>query len=205
MAAPTKQEDILKDLMKKKDEIENQIKLWHEVLNSQKGVGMDGPLMDAEQFPRNDIDIPTVREARHQVICLQNDHKSLMKEIETELYKLHEQLRLQHEQQPMDIDENQAINQKPALVPFARVDRVDAGSPSEKAGLQVADEIVKFGSISASNFEKLNQIGELVQHSINKPVSILVLRNGEELRVSLKPSTWAGRGLLGCIIVPMKK
>lgn len=56
-----------------------------------------------------------------------------MKEIETELYKLHEQLRLQHEQQPMDIDENQAINQKPALVPFARVDRVDAGSPSEKA------------------------------------------------------------------------
>lgn len=66
---------------------------------------------------------------------LQNDHKSLMKEIETELYKLHEQLRLQCEQQqPMDIDENQAAaNQKPVLVPFARVDRVDAGSPSEKA------------------------------------------------------------------------
>lgn len=207
MAAPTKQEDILKDLMKKKDEVEDQIKLWHEVLNSQKGVGMDGPLVDAEQFPRNDIDIPTVREARHKIICLQNDHKSLMKEIETELYKLHEQLRLQCEQQqPMDIDENQAAaNQKPVLVPFARVDRVDAGSPSEKAGLQVADEIVQFGSISTSNFEKLNQIGELVQHSINKSVSILVLRNGERLRVSLKPATWAGRGLLGCIIFPIPK
>ena len=38
MAAPTKQEDILKDLMKKKDEVEDQIKLWHEVLNS---VGYD--------------------------------------------------------------------------------------------------------------------------------------------------------------------
>lgn len=36
----------------------------------------------------------------------------------------------------------------------------------------MADEIVKFGSISASNFEKLNQIGELVQHSINVRFSL---------------------------------
>src|SRR5688572_17106761 len=30
---------------------------------------MDGPLVDAEQFPRNDIDIVSVREARRQIIC----------------------------------------------------------------------------------------------------------------------------------------
>ena len=35
----------------------------------QKGVGMDGPLIDEEQFPRNDIDVYTVRHARHRIIC----------------------------------------------------------------------------------------------------------------------------------------
>ena len=30
---------------------------------------MDGPLVDAEQFPRTDIDLYTVRQARHRIIC----------------------------------------------------------------------------------------------------------------------------------------
>ena len=35
----------------------------------QKSVGMDEPLIDAEGFPRADIDIYSVRHARHQIIC----------------------------------------------------------------------------------------------------------------------------------------
>jgi len=30
---------------------------------------MDGPLVDAEQFPRADIDVRVVRHARQRVIC----------------------------------------------------------------------------------------------------------------------------------------
>lgn len=36
----------------------------------QKSVGMDEPLTDAEGFPRPDIDIYSVRHARHQIICM---------------------------------------------------------------------------------------------------------------------------------------
>ena len=35
----------------------------------QKSVGMDGPLVDTEGYPRSDIDIYSVRHARHQIIC----------------------------------------------------------------------------------------------------------------------------------------
>lgn len=43
---------------------------------------MRDPLVDADGFPRNDIDVYQVRHARHQIINLQNDLKSLLKEIE---------------------------------------------------------------------------------------------------------------------------
>lgn len=39
-------------------------------------------LIDADGYPRNDIDVYQVRHARHQINTLQNDLKSLMKEIE---------------------------------------------------------------------------------------------------------------------------
>ncbi len=46
------------------------------------GVGMKGALVDREGFPRGDVDIYVVRTARQKVLCLQNDHKSLMKLLE---------------------------------------------------------------------------------------------------------------------------
>jgi len=30
---------------------------------------MDGPLVDNQQFPRTDIDVRVVRDARHRIIC----------------------------------------------------------------------------------------------------------------------------------------
>lgn len=35
----------------------------------QNNVGMHEPLVDAEGFPRNDIDLYQVRTARHKIIC----------------------------------------------------------------------------------------------------------------------------------------
>lgn len=35
----------------------------------QSGVGMTGPLIDEEGYPRNDIDVYSVRTTRHEIIC----------------------------------------------------------------------------------------------------------------------------------------
>ena len=52
---PATREQVL-NLMKQKDDLEEEIKALHEVLKSQK-VGMDDPLVDQEGFPRSDIDV----------------------------------------------------------------------------------------------------------------------------------------------------
>lgn len=50
---------------------------------------MHGRLVDEESYPRSDIDIYKVREARQKIICLQNDHRELMTQIESLLHRFH--------------------------------------------------------------------------------------------------------------------
>ena len=50
-------------------------------------MGIDTPLVDAEGYPRSDIDVYRARELRHRLCVIQTDHKSLMKEIEGELVR----------------------------------------------------------------------------------------------------------------------
>ncbi len=47
------------------------------VFFQQKNVGMDGPLIDSEGYPRADIDVYSVRHSRHRIIC--KCHKSSRK------------------------------------------------------------------------------------------------------------------------------
>ena len=56
---------------------------------NQNHVAINDALVDAEGFPRNDVDVRTVRIARQQILCLQNDLKDLMKEIEKGLEEIH--------------------------------------------------------------------------------------------------------------------
>ncbi|OWF35346.1 26S proteasome non-ATPase regulatory subunit 9 [Mizuhopecten yessoensis] len=154
-------------LMKRKTDLEAEIKALNDVLDSQQGVGLKEPLVDEEGFPRADIDVYSVRHSRHQVICLQNDHKVLMTEIEEELYKIHAEARKQ-KGEAMDTDDDQSVQSHSLaerLSPFTEVDRVDEGSPASEAGLKVGDSIVQFGSITASKFQSLLNIASVVQHS----------------------------------------
>ncbi|XP_041361741.1 26S proteasome non-ATPase regulatory subunit 9-like [Gigantopelta aegis] len=195
----------MKELMKKKNELESSIKELHELLDSQKGVGTDGILVDNEDFPRADIDVYSVRHARRQLACFQNDHKDVMLEIENELYRIHAAARQQRGgEESMDTQPPPSGGSKQRL-PFAVIDRVEPGSPAQQSGLDVGDEVVLFGSISAENFDSLQTIGALVQHSKGNSISLTVLRKGQEVRLSLTPQTWSGRGLLGCNIVPVKR
>ncbi|KPP73375.1 26S proteasome non-ATPase regulatory subunit 9-like, partial [Scleropages formosus] len=187
-------EDV-QNLVKRKDEIEEQIKAYYDVLEDQ-GVDMQGPLVDMEGYPRADVDLYQVRTARHNINCLQNDHKAIMLEIEEALHKLHARERAKREQ---DEAEAQAggpseINSLPP--PFARVDTITQGSPASQCGLRVGDEIIEFGSVNTENFQNLHNIASVVQHSEGKPLSVTVVRSGQKVQLCLTPQQWSGRGLL---------
>ncbi|XP_077302877.1 26S proteasome non-ATPase regulatory subunit 9 [Arctopsyche grandis] len=222
--------DHLLELMKRKDDLEEEIARLSAVLDT-NGVGLFDSLVDEEDFPRNDIDVYQVRNARHQIICLRNDHEAIMYEIEKGLYELHSQMRGSTENTPADdvpstsngsttttapvnlingheSDEAaacaiSAINIVNQLKTIVKVNFVSPGSPAEDAGIKVDDEIIEFGSVNASNFKALTQIAEVVQHSVNSRVNVKLLRDSETIDVSLTPHTWSGRGLLGCNIIPI--
>ncbi|XP_006258031.3 26S proteasome non-ATPase regulatory subunit 9 isoform X1 [Alligator mississippiensis] len=205
MAEPAVSAHDVQCLVRRKDEIEAQIRACYELLEDQKGVGMSEPLVDAEGYPRADVDLYQVRTARHNIICLQNDHKAVMRQVEEALHQLHarekeKRARDEAEAQAEAVSQNQSLPQ-----PFARVNAVTPGSPASLAGLQVDDEIVEFGSVKAHNFQTLQNIATVVQHSEGKPLSVSVIRGGEKVHLGLTPKRWAGKGLLGCNIVPLQR
>nr|CAD7576342.1 unnamed protein product [Timema californicum] len=55
-------------------------------------VDMQESLVDSEGYPRQDIDVYQVRHARHKIICLLNDHKAIMKEIEEGMFSVFSQM-----------------------------------------------------------------------------------------------------------------
>ncbi|CAN9513178.1 unnamed protein product [Ophioblennius macclurei] len=196
--------DEVKNLIKKKDEIEEQIKAYYDVLEDQ-GVGVEGPLVDAEGFPRADLNLYQIRTARHNISCLQNDHKAIMADIEEALHKLHARDKAKRELDEAGAQE-EAMEQEVNLPsPFARVDAVTESSPACRAGLKVGDEVIEFGSVNTNNFQNLQNIGSVVQHSEGKPLRVVVVRAGQKVQMSLTPQKWSGRGLLGCNIVPVQR
>ncbi|XP_027709346.1 26S proteasome non-ATPase regulatory subunit 9 [Vombatus ursinus] len=206
--APVTISDV-QELVRRKDEIEAQIKAYYEVLEDQKGVGMNEPLVDVEGYPRADVDVYQVRTARHNIICLQNDHKALMKQVEEALHQLHasgkeKQARDAAEAQNEALSQGQGLSHSPPQ-PFAKVNSISPGSPASNSGLQVDDEIVEFGSVNAHNFQNLQNIGTVVQHSEGHPLNVVVFRRGERLQLRLVPMRWAGKGLLGCNIIPLQR
>ncbi|XP_039960638.1 26S proteasome non-ATPase regulatory subunit 9 isoform X1 [Bactrocera neohumeralis] len=211
---PTK--DLILKLMAEKEAMESKISDYGNILVNNANVGMDGPLVDAEGFPRNDIDVYQVRQARQQIICLQNDYKSLMKEIEKQMHKLHSEaaesqtqllstntatLRLEDDNEVPNTSMSSASVEPPKKV-IVKINMISPGSPAEEAGLRVDDEILEFGTINSRNFQNnLTQIGDLVRHMQNKRVPLNVLRMGQHLDMILIPKSWSGRGLLGCNII----
>lgn len=95
----------------------------------QGGVGIKGPLVDREGYPRADIDIYAVRIARNKIACLQNDHKAVMRLVEQKLHQLHAQDKgdTQHE-----LPSNQKTS-VPTNQGFVKVNEVTQGSPASLA------------------------------------------------------------------------
>ncbi|XP_048467392.1 26S proteasome non-ATPase regulatory subunit 9 isoform X2 [Rhincodon typus] len=129
----------VQQLVKKKDAIEAQIKAYYDILEGQNKAGMDEPLVDIEGYPRTDINVYEVRTARHNIICLQNDHKALMKQIEEALHQLHARDREKHRLDEAEMH-SEAMEQENSLPSaFAKVDTVSPGSPAYISVIGVVD------------------------------------------------------------------
>ncbi|KAL3909161.1 MAG: hypothetical protein SGPRY_009526, partial [Prymnesium sp.] len=74
--------DALRELMERKDAVERQIVEISEALAAENMGGVSGPLVDAQGFPRADVDVHQTRNLRHQLACLNTDHRRLMTQIE---------------------------------------------------------------------------------------------------------------------------
>ncbi|XP_046402324.1 26S proteasome non-ATPase regulatory subunit 9 [Ischnura elegans] len=195
-------ESLLK-LHEEKEKIENEIIQLNSVLSS-NNIGMTEPLIDAQGYPRSDVDVYQVRHARHKIICLQNDHRALMQRIEHGLHHLHAQ---QREGIGMDIESPEPRVEVVEMTPIVRVNLVTPNSPASDAGVMEDDVIVQFGSVNADNFRSLQDIGNVVRASVGMPVEVIVLRKWlgtqKKVKLTLTPRKWDGQGLLGCNIVPV--
>ncbi|XP_060650424.1 26S proteasome non-ATPase regulatory subunit 9 [Drosophila nasuta] len=213
MATQITTKQRLERLMTAKKDLESQISRNGEILAANDNVGMNGPLIDAEGYPRNDIDVYQVRQARQTIICLQNDHKELMNQIQDQLNKYHAEIattdpELVNRASALELNENNQRGTGGAVLSsvdtrvLVIVNLVSPSSPAEAAGLHVGDRILRFGSINGNNFkDNLAQIGEVVRNMQNQNVQLKIKREEQILDLVLVPKTWTGRGLLGCNIV----
>ncbi|BHF65062.1 26S proteasome non-ATPase regulatory subunit 9 [Sparganum proliferum] len=206
------------DLERKR--IESEVAEFAEVLKSNQNVGMHGPLIDADGFPRSDIDIVAVRTARNRIICLNTDHAAVMRELESVSSRLLDAKQPgQSVPIPMDTSDGSQLTAKPLRAtlssepssystPFLLVDQVTPGSAAELAGIQVNDQLTRFGSVSSANFVNLSSIASVVKLTAAKsaiPITVLRLSEGQQNFHNLSLFKPLDAGGLGLHVVPLRK
>lgn len=82
------------------------------------------------------------------------------------------------------------------MVPFAIVDEIAEASPAAEDGLQLGDQIVKFGNVGTGD-ELLPRLASEAQLNQGRPVPMIIMRQGAVINLSMTPRPWHGRGLLG--------
>jgi 26S proteasome regulatory subunit N4 len=119
------------------------------------------------------IDTKLVRTARARIICLKNDYKELMNEIEKGLHQHHASLLdsggSKELQSPSTRHGLEGDAQTPTTttvdLAFAKVNSVAPSSPAHEAGLKVGDRIKHFGPVHWGNHEDLRKVADVVQRS----------------------------------------
>ncbi|KAF4320301.1 hypothetical protein BBO99_00005482 [Phytophthora kernoviae] len=221
--------DVVKEYesaVKEKQAIEEEIEaVAAELTSGENPPGFHSPLVDAEGFPRADIDVYRVRHLRHTMACRQTDHKTVMKQIETLLpqvfaarsFKNAKDTDIVMESEPLvektaqetkEVSNQKTVTISPEeqlLQPFAVVESVQNESPAQVAGLQPQDQVVKFGSADVSNNREMAAIKDIVQHNIGSSIRVVVRRHQQQLlALELTPQSWRGPGVLGCLLQPLQ-
>lgn len=185
-----------KSLAETKQNVEFQLETLFDLLRHKYNFDMELPLV-VDGFPRNDVDVVTIRLIRTKIIRLRNDHKYILQLIEEHLVQ---QLAQNASSEAVPVARTPP---KPSI-PFAEVREVAEGGPAEISGLKPGDKIVLFdGDIHVGNHSKLTAIVGRVKNKVEREVPVEVLRGGERIELVLVPTDkWDGRGFLGCHIVP---
>ncbi|KAL4335349.1 hypothetical protein GQ457_07G044280 [Hibiscus cannabinus] len=207
-------------LMEKRSGIEAEMNAIIEQLCQPGGPGLSGSLVDSEGFPRADIDIPVVRAQRNRLAELKNDHQEITEKINVNIQVLHSaKLTSTPKESGVEMNQNASVVnvgasvslQNLALrdshgandvdmisgVPFAMVDEIADASPAAEDGLQLGDQIVKFGNVKAGD-NLLQRLASESQVNQGHPIPVTIMRQGALFNLSVTPRTWQGRGLLGC-------
>ncbi|XP_027339492.1 26S proteasome non-ATPase regulatory subunit 9 isoform X2 [Abrus precatorius] len=206
-------------LMDKRSALEAEMNAIIARLSQPGAPGLSGNLVDSQGFPRSDIDIPVVRAERRRLAELRNDHKEMTAKINQNIQILHS-ARLGTWASPFknsdtqissivdtvaSMPQNVLLRQSPnsmdvdVLVsrPFAMVDEIADASPAVEDGLQLGDQILKFGSVEAGD-NLLQRLSSEAQSNLGRAVAVVIMRQGTVINLTITPRTWQGRGLLGC-------
>ncbi|KAL3746288.1 hypothetical protein ACJRO7_015269 [Eucalyptus globulus] len=196
-------------LMEKRTAVEAEMNVIIERLTQPGGPGLSGNLVDSEGFPRTDIDIPVVRAERRRLSELRNDHKEITDKLNENIQVLHSarlaprsapangsgsesSRNIIQRDTPSDMDVDVIVSR-----PFAVVDEIADGSPAAEDGLQLGDQIVKFGNVESGD-DLLQRLSSEAQASQGHALTLVAMRQGALINLTVTPRTWHGRGLLGC-------
>ncbi|CAI2344136.1 unnamed protein product [Caenorhabditis sp. 36 PRJEB53466] len=181
-----------KQLLQQRDEMDEKINELLLVLETNNST-MDSPLIDAEGYPLNTIDVYAVRHARHDLIRLRNDRAHLTEQIVAEMEK---------EKKEPEPSEEKPVH-RTSNEPFVKISSVVEESPAAIGGFRKDDQIIQYGPLHHGNFEDLQQVANVTKQSENNIIRVTVIRDDRPIRLEICPKKWAGAGLLGCNIVPM--
>lgn len=208
-------------LMEKRSAVEADMNAIIDRLCQSNGPGLSGNLVDSEGFPRTDIDIHLVRSERRRLAELRNDHKEITEKINENIQLLHSARLLPVPTSAKDSgDAGGSNSQNPSILstvqsassnnsvprnspdviirrPFAVIDEITDASPAAEDGLQLGDQVLKFGTVEAGDnlLERLAAEGRTNQ---GNAVPVVIMRQGGLINLTVTPRQWQGRGLLGC-------
>ncbi|KAI8017111.1 putative 26S proteasome regulatory subunit p27 [Camellia lanceoleosa] len=83
-------------------------------------------------------------------------------------------------------------------IPFALVDEIAEASPAPEDGLQLGDQIVKFGNVESGD-DLLPKLASEALSNQDREIPVVVLRQGALINLTVTPRAWQGRGLLDVI------
>ncbi|KAL3321068.1 26S proteasome non-ATPase regulatory subunit 9 [Cichlidogyrus casuarinus] len=187
----------INELSERKRELEAEESMFTQMLGQ---VGMEGHLVDAEGFPRNDVDVHQIRTARNRLKCLNTDHKEVMTRLEDLLMQLHATAKkLPSEETATSVISQ--LNIEPPKIPFLKITRVDSDTPAATAGFEVNDLITQFGRLTKARFSALKDLSAYVSSlAAGEFVTVHVLRGFENQSMELRLQK-PGEGPLGLSFV----
>lgn len=176
----------VKQLIELRHHMVDELDALSDILTSHNA-DMDTPLVTNDGFPREDIDVATVRATRVRILRLRNDLIALTSEIE---HGLHEYFAGNNAGSATngggdssssvarpssfngasvshgDILSGNGVSSNVNDIAFCYVNQVSSMSPAEDAGLQCGDKIVSFGYVNASNHSNLTRLATIVSGNI---------------------------------------